>query len=88
MYRRGRAHTALWGGEIPAAQRQETTKSGAGLHVATYNVGGRAGPYSRAGVQRESLLRLVALWAGEGLVGEGRGLPLVFGSISGSRAAG
>ncbi len=30
-YGRGRAHTALCGSEIPAAQRQETTKRGAGL---------------------------------------------------------
>ena len=43
------------------------------------------GPYGRVGVQRESLLRLVALWAGGG-GGLGRGLPLAFGSMSGSRA--
>ena len=35
-------HTPHCGSEIPAAQRQETTKEGGQAYV-----GGRAGPYSR-----------------------------------------
>ena len=52
-------HTPHCGSEIPAVQRQETTKRGAGLRR-----GSCRALQPGVGVQRESLLRLVALWAG------------------------
>ena len=65
-------HTPHCGSEIPAVQRQETTKRGAGLRRGSCRAL-RPG----VGVQRESLLRLVALWAGGrggGLGGQGLSL--------------